>query len=241
MKTLLLTKIRLSNYFWIFFVTFLFASVKIHGRTFDAGALTLFSVNSFLYGFYIAPILGAQKARIEELHRIIRAEANALFSMALHLKKMPTELRKEIQTMITAYVRAKLKHKLATAGEKEYEALITFAVDYKGKEQPEIDKLLEALIGNQQNRTNFSMQAENKVFINEWQIMAILFSITLGFILNVNIGTTPTLHIVRALLCTGLSMLILILVKLSTMTHKKANQMWLPLKKLVETNFYRID
>ena len=31
------------------------------GIKFESGALTLFSVNSFLYGFYISPILGAQK------------------------------------------------------------------------------------------------------------------------------------------------------------------------------------
>ncbi|MDB5168942.1 MAG: rane protein of unknown function [Candidatus Saccharibacteria bacterium] len=241
MQKLLLTKIRLSTYFWIFFVVFALVSVAVPGHTFDSGALTLFSVNSFLYGFYIAPILGAQKARIEELHRIIRGESNALFSMVLHLKKLPPELRNELQAMVAQYVRAKLKYKLAVSGEKEYEALITYCIEYKGKHQAEIDKLLDGLIANQQNRTNFSMQADNKVFANEWHIMAILFSITLGFILNINIGHSAIFHIVRALLCTGLTMLILILIKLSTMTHKKANMMWAPLKKLVETNFYRVD
>lgn len=85
------------------------------------------------------------------------------------------------------------------------------------------------------------MQYANKVFANEWHIMAILFSITLGFILLIDIGDNDALHIVRALLCTGLTMLILILLKLSTLTHKKANQMWDPLKKLRDTDFYRID
>lgn len=241
MKNLFLVRIRLSTYFWIFFITYLYLSVLIPGRTFDSGALTLFSVNSFLYGFYIAPILGSQKSRIEELHRIVRSEANALFSLVLHLKKLPKELRNEMQKLVSVYIRAKLRHKTATAGEKEYEALITYCLEYSGKNQVEIDKTLDALIANQQNRTNFSMQADNKVYANEWQIMAILFSITLGFILDINVGNSPVIHIVRALLCTGLTMLIMILVKLSTMTHKKAKQVWLPLQKLVETNFYRID
>lgn len=241
MKKLLLVKIRLSTYFWLFIFVYTIASLLTPGHTFDSGALTLFSVNSFLYGFYIAPILSAQKARIEELHRIIRAEANALFSIVLHLKKLPKELRNELQAMIAKYIRTKLKHRLAVAGEKEYEALITFCVDYKGENQAEVDKLLDGLIANQQNRTNFSMQADNKVFANEWHIMAILFSITLGFILSIDIGHEAIFHIVRALLCTGLTMLILILIKLSTMTHKKANMMWNPLRKLVETNFYRVD
>lgn len=241
MKNLLLTKIRLSAYFWLFYVMFFFLSLSLPRVKFNSGALTLFSVNSFLYGFYIAPILGAQKARIEELHKIVRSEANALFSIMLRFKNLPAGFRTELQDMVKHYVDVKLKSQKADGGEKEYEALIGYCLEYKGEHQPIVDKTLDALVANQQNRTNFSMQFNNRVYANEWQIMAILFAITLGFVLLIDIGNVPILHIVRALLCTGLSMLILILVKLSTLTHKKAKQMWVPLKKLRETRFYRID
>ena len=241
MKNFLLVKVRLTTYFWLFFVLFTLLSLTLPSYTFTAGALTLFSVNSFLYGFYIAPILGSQKIRIEELHKIIRSESNALFGLVLDLKKLPKELRNHLQELVTEYIRAKLHHKGPTSGEKQYEALISFCVDYKGEQQTQIDEVLDDLVANQKNRTDFAMQASNKVYANEWQIMAILFSITLGFILCVSIQDTPVLLIVRALLCTGLTMLMVILVKLSTLTHKKAKQMWDPLKKLVDTNFYRID
>jgi hypothetical protein len=189
----------------------------------------------------MAFILGAQKGRIEELHKIVRSEANALFSIMLRFKNLPDKLRSELQDMVKRYVDVKLRSKKADGAEKEYEALISYCLNYKGEYQATIDKTLDALVANQQNRTNFAMQINNKVYANEWQIMAILFSITLGFILVVDISNTPLLHIVRALLCTGLSMLILILVKLGTLTHKKAKQMWIPLKKLRDTRFYRID
>jgi len=104
-----------------------------------------------------------------------------------------------------------------------------------------MDETLKSVVANQQNRTNFNMLLGGKVFANEWHIIAILFSITLGFILLIRASDLLILHIVRALLCTGLTMLILNLVKLSTLTHKKAKQMWEPLQKLVKTNFYRID
>lgn len=241
MKDLLLVKIRLSVYFWLLFAIFLILSFALPGYKFEAGVLTLFSVNSFLYGFYIAPILSAQKSRIDELHKIIRSEANALFSLVLKLKKLPPDLRNRLQAMVKEYIHAKLRQKKANGGEKEYEDLITFCVEYRGEHREYMDKLLEALVANQQNRTNFNMQAANRVYSNEWHIMAILFSITLGFILVLDIGSDPVMHIVRALLCTGLTMLIVILVKLSTLTHKRAKQMWAPLRKLTETNFYRID
>lgn len=240
-KHLFLVRIRLSSYFWIFFLLFLSLSYAIPGYKYDSGALTLFSVNSFLYGFYISPILNAQKARIDSLHQIIRAEANSLFSLMLDLKKLPKQLRNEFQAMISLYIHSKLRSRSINGGEKEYEKLITFCVEYKGEYGDKVDAVLADLVANQKNRTDFNMQAGNKVYANEWHIMAILFSITLGFIMTLQVSDTLVLHIVRALLCTGLTMLILILVKLSTLTHKRAKQMWQPLRKLIETNFYRID
>jgi len=216
-------------------------SYWLPGQKFDSSALTLFSVNSFLYGFYIAPILSAQKGRIEEMHRIVRAEANALFSLVLRLAHLPSNLRNELQEMVSAYIQSELKEAKPSGGETRYESLITFCLKYKGPHQEDVDKTLDALVANQQNRTNLSMQLSNKVYSNEWMVMSVLFSITLGFILLIDISNTPLLHIVRALLCTGLTMLIIILLKLSTLTHKKAREMWTPLKKLTDTRFYRFD
>ncbi|HSX31015.1 MAG TPA: hypothetical protein VLE99_03800 [Candidatus Saccharimonadales bacterium] len=242
MKNFLLTKIRLSTYFWFFFVLYLGSSYLLPHYKFDSGTLTLFSVNSFLYGFYISPILGAQKTRIDSLHQSIRSEANALFGMALNLKKLPDDLHDRLQGMLENYIHAKLRHRGINGGEEQYEALITYCVeDYKGAHKERLDDTLKSVVANQQNRTTFNMLMGGKVFANEWHIIAILFSITLGFILLINTSNLPLLHIVRALLATGLTMLIVNLIKLSTLTHKKAKQMWEPLQKLVTTNFYRID
>lgn len=241
MLKFLLTKVRLSTYFWGFFVLYLVATYVLPEYTFDSGSLALFSVNSFLYGFYISPILGAQKARIDSLHQIVRSEANALFDLVLDLKKLPKPLRNHLQFMVTMYIKSKLHNKKVNGGEKEYESLISYCVDYKGEHQDQIDAVLSDLVANQKNRTDFNMQAGNKVFANEWHIMLILFSITLGFIMTIKAPHSLLMHLVRALLCTGLTMLVVNLVKLNTLTHKKANQMWSPLQKLIETNFYRID
>lgn len=241
MMNLLLTKIRLSTYFWFFFALFLVLSYVLPQYKFDAGTLTLFSVNSFLYGFYVSPILGAQKTRIDSLHQTVRSEANALFSLVLSLKRLPDELHDKVQTMIEAYIHAKMRHGGIGGGEEEYEALITYCVDAKDGHRDQLDETLKGVVANQQNRTTFNMLMGSQVFSNEWHIILILFSITLGFILFISASNLLVLHIVRALLCTGLTMLVLNLVKLSTLTHKKAKQMWVPLQKLVSTNFYRID
>lgn len=241
MQNYLLNKVRLSNYFIFLLVLFCVIVFVTPGLKFESGALTLFSVNSFLYGFYIAPILGAQKSRIEELHRIVRAESNAIFAMVLSLKKLPPALRNEIQEMFTAYLKKTVKTKKAGGAEVNYEGLITYCLSYKGEHQVEIDKLLDKLVANQQNRTNFTMQMSNKVFSNEWMIMLILFTVTLSFVLFLDAGSDFIYQLLAALLCTGLTMLLVILVKMSTLTHKKARQMWDPYKKLIDSHYYRID
>lgn len=240
MYNLLLLRIRLSWYFIIFFVVYFILAMVLPRQDFGSSALTLFSVNSFLYGFYISPILAAQKGRIEELHRIVRSEANALFAMVLDTKDLPEELRNKLQDMFITYAQSNTRRHYKVA-ETAYERLISFCISYKGKEKEKIDKLLGSLVSNQQNRTMLSMQMANKVFSNEWIIIMMLFTITLSFILLLDTGDKIILRIVTALLCTGLTMLLVILAKLSTLTHKKARQIWQPFEKLLSSHFYRLD
>ncbi len=240
MKMMLLTKVRLSTYFMLFFLFYAVATIFLPRVKFESGALTLFSVNSFLYGFYISPILGSQKGRIEELHKVIRAESNAIFTLVLSTKKLSETTRNTLQDLVRDYMKKTMKD-YAGAGEKAYEALISYCIQYKGKDREQVDKVLEKLVANQTNRTILHLQMANRVFSNEWMIMLLLFSITLAFVLLIDTGEALVFRLVAALLCTGLSMLLVILVKLSTLTHKKAKQMWGPFHALLESNFYRID
>jgi len=237
----LLLKVRLSVFFWGFLVLYGLLAYFLPNVKFESAALTLFSVNSFLYGFYIAPILGGQKSRVEELHKVVRSEANALFAMALSSKNYSTKFHHHVLEMIKKYMNDILKVKGIGGGEESYEKMISYAVSYEGEDKESAQKFLDQLIQNQTNRSNLAMQLGNKVYSNEWWIMLVLFSITLSFILLLSVGDNIFLKVVKALLCTGLSMLLAIVVKLSTLTHKKASKMWNPLKKLLETDFYRLD
>ncbi len=239
MQHTLLTKIRLSQYFIGFFILFLIIVLFVPRTKFDSAALTLFSVNSFLYGFYIAPILSAQKLRIEELHKIVRQESNAVFAMMLMLKKYPEPLQQDLKRLLYEYVSSLAKR--SKHSESHYEKLITYCVDYKGSHKEETGAFLEKLVANELNRTNFSMQMSNKVFSNEWMVMTVLFAVTLSFVMLLDAGGGLVYRLLAALLCTGLTMLLIILVKMSTLTHKKAKQIWDPYKTLLSTHFYRID
>lgn len=236
-----LLKVRLSWFFYGFFLLFLWATYSVGSMTFSSASLTLFSVNSFLYGFYIAPVLAGQKARIDDLSRIIRAEANALFDLLLKTKPLPRKTRNHLQDMFEDYMTASFKERKPAAGEDEYEALISYCLEYDGKEKEAMDKILTGLVANQQNRSQLAQQLGNKVFNNEWLIMMVLFSITLAFVLQLEVGETVMMHVVQSLLCTGLVMLMINLLKLSTLTHKKALRLWDPIDKLQTSRFRRID
>lgn len=168
-------------------------------------------------------------------------ESNAIFAMVIGLKKLPKDLRNEIQDMFLMYLKSSIRQHKVAEGEKYYESLITYCLEYTGEYQAEIDKLLERLVANQQNRTSFSMQMTNRVFSNEWMIMLVLFSITMSFVILMDAGNGYVYDFLAAFLCTGLTMLLVILLKMSTLTHKKARQIWDPYKKLVASHFYRID
>lgn len=239
-----LLRARLSWFFIVFFLLFLNLTFLLESATFNSASLTLFSVNSFLYGFYIAPVLAAQKIRSDELARIVRAEANALFDLLIKTKKLPRKSRNHLQDLFEKYMKASFTQRKPAEGEDEYEALITYCLEYDGKDkanQEQVEKVLNGLVANQLNRSQLSQQLGNKVFSNEWMIMLVLFSITISFVLVFDVGENPYLQLVKALLCTGLSMLMVNLLKLSTLTHKKAKHIWDPLDKLATSRFRRID
>lgn len=237
----LFLKIRLSWFFFTFLFVFMALSFIIDGTTFSPAALTLFSVNSFLYGFYIAPVLAGQKQRIDDLSKTIRSEANALFEMLLRTKKLPRVSRNKMQAMFETYMVASFNERKPAAGEEEYEELITYCLEYEGKDPDTVEKILNSLVANQQNRSQIALLLKNKVYSNEWWIMLVLFSITLGFVLFFDVQDNFWMYIVKALLCTGLSMLMINLLKLSTLSHKRAKHVWDPLDNLKTSRFRRID
>jgi hypothetical protein len=237
----LLLKIRLSWFFLIFLVLYSLLSWLLPHIELAGQAVALFSVNSFLYGFYISPILTGQKTRIDDLGKIIRAEANALFDILLKTKKLPRRSRNIIQDMVEDYIEASFKQRKPAEGEAEYEKLIGYCLGYKGQAPEAIDKIMTVLVANQQNRSQLAMQLNNKVYSNEWWIMMVLFSITIWFVLFLNTPNDMLNHVVKPLLCTGLSMLMVNLLKLSTLTHKKAKNLWKPLDTLKTSRFRRID
>lgn len=241
MKNFFLSKVRLTYYYPTLFAFFFAVLLVVNKVELTGSQLALFSVNSFLLAFYLGPILSGQKSRIDELGKIIRNEAIAFFNLAVQTQTLHPDTKKKVKTMALDYLNASIRNRKPAEGEKEYEELLRYCIDYDGKDKEGVKKIQEILIKNQENRSAFSMQLKASVFSHEWFVLLVLFTITLSYIVIINYGDALLLTVVAALLCTGLSLLLLILAKLATLTHKKAKTIWQPLDRLIETDFKHIE
>jgi hypothetical protein len=242
MKTFLLTKVRLTAYYPVFFAAFLGIILVSPKISLTGSQLTLFSVNSFLLAFYLGPILAAQKQRLDDLAKVIRSEAIAFFSIAVQAQDMTAEVKREVKGMSKKYLQSCLHTRDIAEGEREYENLLRYCIDYKGDKAKEpVDKVQQILIDNQQNRSQLASLLQMNVYSHEWFVLCVLSSITISYVIVIDYGQNILLNAVAALLCTGLALLLLILQKLNTLTHKKARPIWHPFEKLLNTDFKRID
>ena len=231
LKHFFLNRVRLTHYLFIFAAIFFVISLFLPKIELQGAALTLFSVNSFLYGFYISPIINAQRVRIDQLHRLVVIEVNKLEELLQYSLRMEPEFHAEVDAAIKAYSKAAAKGG-SDVGKPEFDALVSLIVGYKGDVKDPHKEMLKSVFVAQQNRAEIKLLVDGKVFSNEWIVMTILFTITIAFILLTRLPEMTFLQIIPAILCAGLSMLIVILVKMSTLTHKRAKTIWLPLDKL---------
>lgn len=232
-KNFLLTRVRLTQYLIFFAVLFYVISLFLPKIELEGAALTLFSVNSFLYGFYISPIISAQRVRIDQLHRLVVIEVNKLQEIAQYSRRMEADFQEAIANSLNVYKHASAKGG-ALAGQKEFEDLLNVVIGYKGEMKDPHREMMKSVFAAQQNRAEIKLLVDSKVFSNEWIVMAILFAITISFILFTRLPDIPFLAFIPAVLCAGLTMLIVILIKMSTLTHKKAKTIWVPLREMAD-------
>lgn len=241
MKTFLLKKVRLSAYYPIFFLFFLAIILVTPKISLSGGQLTLLTVNSFLLAFYLGPIMSAQKQRLDDLARAVRNEAIAFFSIAVQSQDMTPEVKRQVKGMSKKYLESCIHTRDIAEGEKEYENLLRYCIDRKGKSQEKVDKVQQILVDNQQNRSQLSALLQSQVYSHEWFVLVVLSAITIAYVVVIDYGNNILLNAVASLLCTGLALLLLILEKLNSLTHKKAKPIWKPFEKLLDTDFKRID
>lgn len=232
-----LLTIRISILAWILFFFFLLVVETIHQHKLTAGQLALFSVNSFLFGYYFSPLLSAQKSRVAELIKCARQEEMTILDILTQAHLMNEAERHKLKIKLRIYLKSVIGNTKVQADNPYYDELLYYTKRVKGQDDQVMDMIYDRVSKTQSSRDSMNNLFNTRVYSHEWLVAAVLFGITLYFALQTDFSSSIFFGVMLAVLCTGLSLLMIILVKFATLTHKEAKRMWQPLEALVKEHF----
>jgi hypothetical protein len=232
-----LLSIRISLIAWILLGFFMVVIATQHQAKLTAGQLALFSVNSFLFGYYFAPLLSAQKARVAGLITAGRSEEMAVLDILTQSHLLGKAERHKLKVRLRVYLSSIIGNTSVRADNPYYDELLYYTKSVHGKDEQVMGVIYDRVSKTQGNRDTMNNLFASKIYSHEWLVALVLFFITLYFALQTNFNGSVFFGIMLAILCTGLSLLMVIMVKFATLTHKEAKRMWVPLRELVVAHF----
>ena len=229
--------IRLTYIYPAFFIIFLLILSHFIPQKLTAGQLALYSVNTFLFGFYFSPLLSAQKGRVDELNKTARRETMTLLDILTQSHLLPSADRHQLKVRVLAYMDSIIDQPNVRADNEYYDELLHFTKQDKYKDNSVMNVVYERVTKTQENRDTIQNLRSSNVYSHEWLVTLVLFSITLYFIMQTDYNGVLFFRFLLAILLTGLSLMLVILAKYATLTHKQAKKMWTPLKELRTEHF----
>lgn len=236
-----LLKIRLTYIYPILFLFFMLLLSVMHPQKLTPGQLALYGVNSFLFGFYFMPLLSAQKGRVDALGRTIRQETMTILDILTQSHLLKPQVRHDLKLRLKVYIDSIYKNRGICADNVYYDELLHFTKQDKFKGESVMDTIYGRVCKTQENRDNINNFLRAGVFSHEWLVAVVLFFITIYFVMQTDYGNVLFFRGLLAILCTGLSLMLIILLKFATLTHKQAKRVWEPMHLLVLGHFEDVD
>jgi hypothetical protein len=232
-----LLSIRISVLAWLLLAVFLVVVFAAPQQKLTPGQLALFSVNSFLFGYYFSPLLSAQKMRVAAMINAARQEEMTLLDILAQSHLLSSKERHHLKVKLRVYLESILGNEKVRADNPYYDDLLHYTKSVHGKDEQIMNVVYERVSKTQANRDTLNNLFASKVYSHEWLVVLVLFGITLYFALQTNFNNSVFFGVMLAILCTGLSLLMIIMVKFATLTHKEARRMWQPLRDLLHEHF----
>jgi hypothetical protein len=232
-----LLAIRMSVIAWILFVFFLAVIAMIHQRKLTPGQLALFSVNSFLFGYYFGPLLAAQKTRVAALISASRQEGTTILDILTQSHLLSAKERHGLKVRLKVYLESIVGNADIKADNPYYDELLYYTKRAKGEDAQVMNVIYDRVAKTQVNRDAMNNLFNTRIYSHEWLVVLVLYGFTVYFALQTDFAHSMFFGLMLAILCTGLSMLMIILLKFATLTHKEAKRMWAPLYVLDNEHF----
>ncbi len=232
-----LLKIRISTIAVVLFVFYLvFIQLNVPMKL-TPGQLALFSVNSFLFGYYFAPMLSAQKSRVAALIAAVRQEETAILDILTQSHLLSKPVRHKLKVKLRVYLDDIIGNTHVKADNPYYDELLYYSKKATGEDAAVMNVIYDRLAKTLTNRDTMNNLFATRVYSHEWLVGTVLFFITLFFSLQIDYNGSVLFGVMMAILCTGLTLLMVILIKFATLTHKEAKRMWRPLEELIVNHF----
>lgn len=236
-----LLNIRLSYIYPALLVIFMVILTKITPSKLTTGQLALYSVNTFIFAFYFSPILTAQKARVEGLNQAIRHDVMSILDILAQSHLLSNTHRHELKLRLKIYVDSINHNPKVSADNSYYDELLRYTKQEKFKDDSVMDAIYSSVSKTQEDRDSMQSLYMNNVFSHEWLVVLVLFGVTLFFVMQTNYNGLLMFRVLLAILCTGLTLMLIILIKYATLTHKQAKRIWQPVDTLIENHFEDVD
>lgn len=236
-----LLKIRLTYIYPSLFVIFMIILSTIEPDKLTAGQLALYSVNTFLFGFYFSPLLSAQKGRVDSLNKAVRQEVMTILDILTQSHLLKADARHDLKIRLKVYIDSINRNSNISPDNIYYDELLHFTKQDKFKKDSVMDVIYGRVAKTQENRDSIQNLLASKVFSHEWLVVAVLFSVTIYFVMQTDYNGLLFFQVLLAILCTGISLMLVILLKYATLTHKHAKRMWKPLDELIKNHFEDVD
>lgn len=236
-----LLSIRISIMAWILFLAFLILVGVLHQQKLTAGQLALFSVNSFLFGYYFNPLLDSQKGRVASLIAVMRQEEMAILDILTQAHLVSPKNRHVLKVKMRVYLESIIGNTAVQSDNPYYDELLYFTKEVKGEDKDVMGVIYGRVSDTQENRDTMNNLFNTRIYSHEWLVVGVLFVITLYFALQTEFDKSLFFGVMLSVLCTGLTLLMIILLKFATLTHKEAKRMWQPLEALMKNHFDDTD
>lgn len=236
-----LLNIRLSYIYPTLFVVFMIILSTIEPDKLTAGQLALYSVNTFLFGFYFSPLLSTQKGRVDSLNKAVRQEVMTILDILTQSHLLKDDVRHDLKIRLKIYIDSINRNTNISPDNPYYDELLHFTKQDKFKKESVMDVIYGRVSKTQENRDTIQNLLASKVFSHEWLVIAVLFSVTIYFVMQTDYSGLLFFQVLLAILCTGISLMLVILLKYATLTHKHAKRMWVPIDDLIKNHFEDID
>ena len=223
----------------IYFILFFILALLIKPIGLDGGLLTLLSVASFLFGFYIAYAINRAKDRHKSVLDQLRSADGLFINCKIQMEVFDDSVQKEFIKKVDYYLTTSVDYKLIDTEKSspEFFEIIDYVTNLKTKNDRE-SQARANVIGELENlsekRTILEILAKDKISRTEWIVIISLFLILLYFLYNISIVGFSG-YVIKSVLATTFALLLILLSKFDNLSWKENRWIWEPLSRTFRT------